>query len=112
VLPTALRVITRPFAVAMRSSVISTVHGPGDREAGGVRVMVPLSRVVTTASGRVEIELRAALALVARPTIIDESKTPIRMMATTLVFIRLLSIFLVSVRGCDTHNNFRVSCGN
>ena len=103
-MPTALRVIVRPLAVAIRVSVISTIQGPGDLETGGVRVIVPLSIVVTTASGRKEIEFRAALALLIRPTSTEETRTPIRISATTLCFMRQLSIFLARAGGCDTRN--------
>jgi len=57
-------------------------------ETGGVSVIVPLSIVVTVASGRIEIEFRAALALLIRPTSTEETRTPIRTSATTLFFIR------------------------
>ena len=99
-----------PFAVAIRGLLISTIQGPGEVETGGVRVIVPLSIVVTVSSGRNEIEFRAALALLMRPTSTEETRTPIRMSATTLVFIRLLSIFLARAEGCDTRNYQSISC--
>ena len=40
-----------------------TDQAPGEFDIGGVRAIVPLSMVVTVASGRKEIMVRAALAL-------------------------------------------------
>ena len=88
VLPTVLRVTVRPFAVAMRWSVITTDHAPRDFETGGVKVMVALSIVVTTGAGRVEIEFKVAWALLINPTSTEANKIAMRKSAITLIFIR------------------------
>ncbi len=89
-LPTVLRVTVRPFAVAMRWSVISTDHAPGDFETGGVNVIVPLSMVVITGAGREEIEFKVAWALLINPTSTEANKIAMRKSAIALIFIRSL----------------------
>lgn len=111
VLPTSRRVTINPFAVAIRVSVMRTDHAPGEFETGGVRVMVPLSIVVTVGVAPTEILLRAAFALLTKPTSMVESKTPVRPSAIPLFFIGPLSFFLSSFRGYDTLNSLRFSGG-
>jgi hypothetical protein len=68
--------------------VISSDQAAVDLETGGVKVMVPLSIVVTVGLGRTDMELRVAWALLMRPTSIEATKIPIRTRAIALVFIR------------------------
>jgi hypothetical protein len=91
VVPTDLRVIVRPLAVAMRVSVISTDHAAGDFETGGVNVIVPLSIVVTVGAGREEIEFKVlAWALLINPTRTEANKITMRKSAVALIFMRQL----------------------
>jgi hypothetical protein len=106
--PTVLRVIVRPFALAMRVSVISTDHGADDFDTGGVNVIVPLSIVVTVGAGREEIEFKAAWALLINPTTSEAHKIAMRKSAVTLVFIGSLSNCVIDIGGCDTQTNFQV----
>lgn len=78
-----------------------TDQAPGEFDIGGVRAIVPLSMVVTVASGRKEIMVRAALAL-GRAASEAPRRADVRI-AIAFFLIRLLSNFYIITWGCDTH---------
>ena len=77
-----------------------TDQAPGEFDTGGVRAIVPLSIVVTVASGRKEIMVRAALALGA--TVSERPRRADRSSAEDFFLMRLLSNFYIITWGCDT----------
>lgn len=93
VVPTESSVRVSPFAVAMAGLVISTDQAPGEFEVGGVKVMVRFSMVVTTASGRLEIMVSAALADGAVTKVSAPNRAEVRRSAVTFVLIEGLSFF-------------------
>jgi hypothetical protein len=77
-----------------------TDQAPGEFDTGGVRVIVPLSIVVTIGSGRKEIMFRAALALGAM--VREAPKRADVRSAMTFFLIRPLSNFSIITWSCDT----------